>query len=71
MVHVFVWNFLMVVADQIEVVEFDVVPVVDRLDQENLIVHMMFVMNVEVNFFSSKNKQSLLFSRIRSWSLCL
>ncbi len=55
MVHVFVWNFLMVVVDQIEVVEFDVVPVVDRLDQENLIVHMMFVMNVEVNFFSSKN----------------
>jgi hypothetical protein len=52
---VFVWNFLMVVVDQIEVVEFDVVPVVDRLDQENLIVHMMFVMNVEVNFFSSKN----------------
>ncbi len=50
MVHVFVSNFLMVVVDQIEVVEHDVIPVVDHLDQEKLLVHMMFVMNVEVCF---------------------
>ncbi len=51
MVHVFVWNFLMVVVDQIEMIEFDVVPVVDHLDHENLSIPTMFAMNVEVNFF--------------------
>jgi hypothetical protein len=41
----------MVVAEpiEIEVLEHDVVLVVDLLDQENLLVHMMFVMNVEVS----------------------
>jgi hypothetical protein len=42
----------MVVVDQIEVDEHDVVPVVDLLGQENLLVHMMFVMNVEVSFYN-------------------
>jgi hypothetical protein len=41
----------MVVVDQIEVIEFDVVPVVDHLDHENLSIPTMFAMNVEVNFF--------------------
>jgi hypothetical protein len=40
----------MVVVVQIEVVEHDVIPIVDHLDQEKLLVHMMFVMNVEVGF---------------------
>jgi hypothetical protein len=48
----------MVVVDQIEVFELDVVPVVDHLDQEKLLVHMMFVMNVEVNL-KKKNFHSL------------
>ncbi len=50
--HVFVSNFLMVVVDQIEVVELDVIPAVDHLDQENHLILMMFVMNVEVNINS-------------------
>jgi hypothetical protein len=58
----------MVVVDQIEeaavvvvvvvVVDLDVVLVVDHLAQENLIVHMMFVMNVEVSFYKNKNFNS-------------
>jgi hypothetical protein len=41
---------IVVVVVVVVVVEFDVVLVVDHLDQEKLLVPMMFVMNVEVNF---------------------
>jgi hypothetical protein len=33
----------------IEVIEVDVIQVVDHPEQENLLVHKMFVMNVEVS----------------------
>jgi hypothetical protein len=62
-VHVYVLNFPMDVVDQIEEDEVVEDPVVDHLDQENLLVHTMFATNVEVYFHKnlSTKTYSLIF----------